>query len=284
MRVRSMPAWPASRRASGVTVAPVARRAGPQLRSGVRTSRNGSRMMGADVAVTWTGETSGAEGDSARAERLPPPLAGGGGGGGAGPVWDAAPEFAAPPVPPLQLSPASGGESRCPPALPSPPAPATIATTAPTGATSPAATRISVSVPADVAGTSIDTLSVSISNRLSPGLTASPIDLNQVVILPSATVSPSCGIRMSMSALSLSLSPTHRHVLRLHELHHALVSAFAADAALLGAAERCGGIGDEPAVEPDHAEVELFRHPQPTAQVLGVEIGDEAVFGVVGAR
>src|SRR5262252_9770937 len=79
-----------------------------------------------------------------------------------------------------------------------PAAPASTATTAPTGATSPAPTRISLSTPAVVAGTSMETLSVSISNRLSPGLTASPIDLNQVVILPSATVSPSCGIRMSM--------------------------------------------------------------------------------------
>src|SRR5262245_63117305 len=72
------------------------------------------------------------------------------------------------------------------------------ATTAPTGATSPAGTRISVSTPAVVDGTSIDTLSVSISNRLSPGLMASPADLNHCVILPSATVSPSCGISTSI--------------------------------------------------------------------------------------
>ena len=79
------------------------------------------------------------------------------------------------------------------------PAPSAItATTAPTGATSPAATRISASTPVVVDGTSIDTLSVSISNRLSPGLTASPADLNHLVILPSATVSPSCGISTSM--------------------------------------------------------------------------------------
>src|ERR1700678_2867623 len=58
-----------------------------------------------------------------------------------------------------------------------PAAPVRTATTAPTGATAPAATRISAITPADVAGTSIDTLSVSISNRLSPGLTVSPIDL-----------------------------------------------------------------------------------------------------------
>ena len=77
-----------------------------------------------------------------------------------------------------------------------------IATTAPTGATSPACTRISESVPAVIEGTSIETLSVSISNRLSPGFTASPADLNHLVILPSATVSPSCGIRTSIPTLS----------------------------------------------------------------------------------
>src|SRR5580658_11057106 len=67
-----------------------------------------------------------------------------------------------------------------------------------TGATSPCFTRISLSTPADVAGTSMETLSVSISNKLSPGATASPTDLNQTVILPSVTVSPSCGIRTSI--------------------------------------------------------------------------------------
>src|SRR6185503_13556791 len=55
-----------------------------------------------------------------------------------------------------------------------PPAPAITATTAPTFATSPTLKLISVSVPPSVAGTSIDVLSVSISNRLSPGFTASP--------------------------------------------------------------------------------------------------------------
>jgi hypothetical protein len=78
------------------------------------------------------------------------------------------------------------------------PSPPITATTKPTGATSPAGTRISVSVPDVVDGTSIDTLSVSISNRLSPGLTASPGKTNHWMILPSATVSPSCGIRTSI--------------------------------------------------------------------------------------
>src|SRR5437899_3025688 len=77
---------------------------------------------------------------------------------------------------------------------------AITATTAPTGATAPAGTRISASTPAVVEGTSIDTLSVSISNRLSPGLMLSPADLNHCVILPSATVSPSCGISTSIAS------------------------------------------------------------------------------------
>jgi hypothetical protein len=88
-----------------------------------------------------------------------------------------------------------------------PPSPAMIATTAPTGATSPACTLISVSVPVVIDGTSIDTLSVSISNRLSPGFTAAPGATNHLVILPSATVSPSCGIRTSIPTL-LTLEPS----------------------------------------------------------------------------
>src|ERR1700754_825427 len=80
-----------------------------------------------------------------------------------------------------------------------PPSPAMIAATAPTGATSPACAPISASVPVVIDGTSIETLSVSISNRLSPGSTAAPGATNHLVILPSATVSPSCGISTSIS-------------------------------------------------------------------------------------
>src|SRR5581483_12184656 len=83
-------------------------------------------------------------------------------------------------------------------ALAAAPGPEMTATTAPTFATSPTWKRISESVPLVVEGTSIDVLSVSISNRLSPGFTASPADLNHFTILPSATVSPSCGIRTSI--------------------------------------------------------------------------------------
>ena len=61
------------------------------------------------------------------------------------------------------------------------------------------------------------------------------------------------------------------------------VRAFAADAGLLHAAERRRRIGDQAAVEADHAEIELLGDAHAAAQVLGVEIGDETVFGVVGA-
>src|SRR6185503_11605918 len=100
----------------------------------------------------------------------------------------------------------AGGTCTCP----APAAPPMTPTMAPTGAVSPSCTRISLSTPASVAGTSIDTLSVSISNRLSPGCTASPADLNHLVTLPSATVSPSCGMRMFMSFLTVVRHPDER--------------------------------------------------------------------------
>ncbi len=188
MRARSIPASPASRRASGVTVMPPGRRAGPKLRSGVRTSKNGSSLIGR-VSSRFASRFS-----SRLSWRAGATGAGGGAAGAAG--------FAIGAV-------AAGG-------LAAAPDPSAItATTAPTGATSPAATRISRSTPVVVEGTSIETLSVSISNRLSPGCTGSPADLNHLVILPSATVSPSCGIRTSMAAIpgagSLYPFPHHLH-------------------------------------------------------------------------
>src|SRR5688572_3367650 len=81
------------------------------------------------------------------------------------------------------------------------------ATIVPTGTTSPTAARISASTPVEVAGTSMEVLSVSISNRASPGRTASPGALYHCVILPSATVSPSCGIRTSIGPLASALLP-----------------------------------------------------------------------------
>src|SRR5262249_24379035 len=163
------------------------------------------------------------------------------------------------------------------------------APTAPPAAPSPAGTRIAASTPAVVDGTSIDTLSVSISNRLSPGLMASPADWNHCVILPSATVSPSCGIKTSIYAVPararhrLPRSPRPRNVLRLQKLHQPLVRALAADARLLHTAEGRGRIGDEPAVEPDHAELELLGDADAASHILGIEVCDETVFGVTRA-
>src|SRR5262245_39176432 len=75
--------------------------------------------------------------------------------------------------------------------------------------------------------------------------------------------------------------PAHRYVLGFEKLHHALVRTLPADTALLGAAERRGRIGHEPAVKPDHAVIELFRYPHAAAEVFGIEIRDKAVLGVV---
>ena len=154
-----MPRSPAKRRASGVTVVPLASFAGPKFRSGVRTAWKGSiGAAGRGIGVEWT-----AAGVAAGTER----------GGATGAFCGALAGAAAAPAPEI------------------------TATTAPTLATSPTLKCISVSVPLVVDGTSIDVLSVSISNRLSPGFTVSPAALNHFVILPSATVSPSCGIRTS---------------------------------------------------------------------------------------
>ena len=174
MRPRSMPASLASRRASGVTALPPIR-AGPKLRSGVRTSKNGS-------SGPLGGPCGGSRTRGRRGGRLQRRAA-----LGRRRRWRGSAGWAAAP------------------------SPAITATTAPTGATSPTPTRISASVPVVVDGTSIDTLSVSISNRLSPGFTASPADLNHFVTLPSATVSPSCGISTSISNSSLHAFPSTRN-------------------------------------------------------------------------
>ncbi len=69
---------------------------------------------------------------------------------------------------------------------------------APTFTVAPSATRISASTPFACAGTSVLTLSVSTSNSTSSAATASPTFLYHLVTVPSATVSPSCGMMTSM--------------------------------------------------------------------------------------
>src|SRR3990170_1651861 len=64
----------------------------------------------------------------------------------------------------------------------------------PTETVSPSGTRIFVSVPAAGEGTSVSTLSVEISNSGSSTATSSPSCFSHFKIVPSTTVSPSCGI------------------------------------------------------------------------------------------
>jgi len=73
---------------------------------------------------------------------------------------------------------------------------------APTLAVAPSATSISTITPVACAGISVLTLSVSTSNSTSSAFTASPTFLYHFVTVPSATVSPSCGIITSISLRS----------------------------------------------------------------------------------
>jgi hypothetical protein len=77
--------------------------------------------------------------------------------------------------------------------------------------------------------------------------------------------------------------PAHRDILRLQELHQPFVRAFTANARLLHTTKRRSRIRNKAPIYSDHAEVELFLHSHAAAQILGVEIGDEAILRVIGA-
>ncbi len=68
------------------------------------------------------------------------------------------------------------------------------ASLAPTSTVSPSGTTISVRTPAAGDGTSVSTLSVDTSKSGSSRSTWSPTDFIQRVMVPSVTVSPSCGM------------------------------------------------------------------------------------------
>src|ERR1700761_9010099 len=90
------------------------------------------------------------------------------------------------------------------------PAPSEIMpSSAPTATVSPSLAAISPSTPADGAGTSIVTLSVSSSTKGSSTATASPAFLNQRPMVASVTDSPSVGTRISVMVCfpSQPLSP-----------------------------------------------------------------------------
>src|SRR3954454_18751449 len=90
--------------------------------------------------------------------------------------------------------------------------------------------------------------------------------------------------RLRPWAARRSRSPRHRNVLCLQEFHQPLMRALAADAGLLHAAERRRRIGDEPAVEADHTEVEPLGDAHAAAEVLSIQVSNEAIFGVVRTR
>src|SRR4051795_7780290 len=105
--------------------------------------------------------------------------AGGGGGAGAAEALAGAAGLAAAPAAPSLICPSS----------------------APTATVSPSLATISPSVPADGAGTSMVTLSVSSSTNGSSTATASPAFLNQRPMVASVTDSPSVGTRISVMVL-----------------------------------------------------------------------------------
>ena len=59
-------------------------------------------------------------------------------------------------------------------------------------------------------------------------------------------------------------------------------AALAAQPGLLDTPERRRGVGDDALVEPDHAGLQGLGHTQRSAQVVGEDVGDQPVFGVVG--
>ena len=74
----------------------------------------------------------------------------------------------------------------------------------------------------------------------------------------------------------LSGLPVGGDVLRLGKLQQPVVGTLAADAGLLHPAERRGRVGDQAAIQPDHARLERFGDPQPAAQVARVDVGHQA--------
>src|SRR6185437_9077533 len=108
------------------------------------------------------------------------------------------------------------------------PAPSPItASFTPTSTVSPSGTSISLSTPAAGEGTSESTLSVDTSKSGSSRSTVSPTPFIQRVIVPSVTVSPSCGIITSANVEPPSGQGQHRLAevlgqrrVRLDELRH----------------------------------------------------------------
>ena len=122
-------------------------------------------------------------------------------------VGDAAGASAEPPAgEPAVAEPAADEPAAAEAPAAAPSASPTTAMTVPTSTVSPSWTRISVSTPETGDGTSVSTLSVDTSNNGSSAATVSPTFLNHWVIVPSVTVSPSCGsVTSAMRGVSSSV-------------------------------------------------------------------------------
>src|ERR1700676_3192675 len=68
-------------------------------------------------------------------------------------------------------------------------------------------------------------------------------------------------------------SPIQRDVFALGEFQEAVMAAFAAQPALLDAAKGRGGIGNQPAIEPNHAGFQPLADGQPALEIAGIKIG-----------
>src|SRR5580693_902680 len=125
------------------------------------------------------------------------------------------------------------------------------ASRSPTSTVSPSGTRISVSTPAAGDGTSESTLSVDTSKSGSSRSTESPTPFIQRVIVPSVTVSPSCGIMTSAKVQSPSGQCQHRLAEGLRQRRVRLY-------------ELCDFVGKGLPVHREVAAAELLGHPWPT--------------------
>src|SRR5215212_4237331 len=87
--------------------------------------------------------------------------------------------------------------------------------------------------------------------------------------------------RQNPSPFLPPLAQVHRHVLRLEVLLDSLLAALAAEAGLLHAAERRGGVRDEALVEADHAGLQPLAYADRALEVARVDVGHQAVLRVV---
>src|SRR5690606_22058050 len=87
----------------------------------------------------------------------------------------------------------------------------------------------------------------------------------------------------SSMAVPLRSGCVEAEVFEIGEGFNAVARTLASEAGLFCPAERDRRAGDLHAVDRDHAVVERAVHPELERDVLGDEIGDEAVFGGVGA-